>query len=70
MKFFPISGLTLNLHIHTIYLPTEIIYHFNKNNLNIYVVSGNSETEPFVLNCERPSVAEHTRSYEVSGLEV
>lgn len=74
MKFFPVSGLALNLLINTTHLPTEIIYHCNKNNLNIYIVSGNSETEPFIpkckLNSECPSMAECTRLCEVSGLEV
>lgn len=44
MKFFPAPGLALNLCINTTYLPSEIIYHFNKDNLYIYIVSGNSET--------------------------
>ena len=74
MKFFPVSGLVLNLRINTTHLPTEIIYHCNKNNLNIYIVSGNTETEPFITKCkldfEHPSMAACTRSCEVSGLEV
>lgn len=74
MKFFPVSGLAFNLRINAVHLPTEIIYHCERDNLNICIVSRNNETEHLIpeykLNFKHPSMAECTRSCEVSGLEV
>lgn len=74
MKFFLVSGLAFNLRINAIRLPTELIYHCERDNLNICIVSRNNETEHFIpeykLHFKHPSMAERTRSREVSGSEV